>query len=98
MVPDASQRRRADRGGRAGRGRRSGGSLAYNCRLSQELERTEAAHRQMLAAQEKLHHTLTQQVADRLDGDLRELAAVPLTMATLLENRRDWDEEHSRGP
>ena len=47
----------------------------------------------MLATQEKLHHTLTQEVADRLDGDLRELAVVPLTMATLLENRRDWDEE-----
>ena len=68
--------------------------LAYNCRLSQELDRTDAARRQVLAGQEKLHHTLTQTVAHRLDGDLRELAVVPRTMATLLENRPDWDEEH----
>ena len=68
--------------------------LAYNRRLSQELERTAAANRQILASQENLRRTLTQEVADRLDGDLRELAVVPLTMATLLENRRDWDEEH----
>jgi tRNA A-37 threonylcarbamoyl transferase component Bud32 len=66
--------------------------LAYNRRLSHELDRTDAARRQVLTAQEKLHHTLTEEVAGRLDGDLRELAAVPLTMAALLENRRDWDE------
>jgi serine/threonine protein kinase len=67
---------------------------AYDWLLSQELERTNAADRQVLATQEKLQRTLTQQVADRLDGDLRELTVVPLTTATLLENRRDWDEEH----
>jgi serine/threonine protein kinase len=71
--------------------------MTYNRRLSRELERTEAADRQVLTTQEKLHRTLTRQVADRLDGDLRELAAVPLTTATLLENRRDWDEEHLQG-
>ncbi len=68
--------------------------LAYNQRLTQELQRTDAADRQILATQQKLHHTLTQALADRLDGDLRELAVVPLTLATLLENRRDWEEEH----
>jgi len=66
---------------------------AYNQRLAGELARTDAARRQVLSSQEKLHHTLTHAVAERLDGDLRELAAVPLTMATLLENRGDWDEE-----
>ena len=66
----------------------------YDRRLSQELERTETANRQVLATRDKLHRTLTNQVADRLDGDLRELAVVPLTTATLLENRRDWDEAH----
>jgi predicted Ser/Thr protein kinase len=71
--------------------------LAYNHRLTRELKRTDAAHRQVLATQEKLHHTLTQAVTDRLDGDLRELAVVPLTMATLLENRSDWDEQHLEG-
>jgi len=70
--------------------------LIYNRRLSHELNRTEAANRQILASREKLHHTLTQEVADHLDGDLRELAAVPLTMTTLLENRPDWDEEQIR--
>ena len=70
--------------------------LVYNRRLSQELNRTEAANQQIVASREKLHYTLTQKVADRLDGDLRELAAVPLTMATLLENRPDWDEAHVR--
>ena len=66
----------------------------YDRRLSQELERTETANRQVLTTRDKLHRTLTNQVADRLDGDLRELAVVPLTTATLLENRRDWDEAH----
>jgi predicted Ser/Thr protein kinase len=66
--------------------------LAYNRRLSDELWRTDVARQEALAAREKLHPTLTQEIADRLDGDLRELAATPLAMATLLENRRDWDE------
>jgi serine/threonine protein kinase len=68
--------------------------MVYNGRLSRELQRIEVADRQVLTTQEKLHRTLTQVVGDRLDGDLRELAVVPLTTATLLENRRDWDEEH----
>ena len=68
--------------------------LAYNHRLAKELQRTDTAHRQVLATQQKLHQTLTQEVAGQLDGDLRELSAVPMTMATLLENRHDWDEEH----
>jgi tRNA A-37 threonylcarbamoyl transferase component Bud32 len=66
--------------------------LVYNCRLASELNRTDAAHRQVLATQERLHHTLTAELAGRLDGDLRELASVPLTVATLLQNRRDWEE------
>jgi tRNA A-37 threonylcarbamoyl transferase component Bud32 len=66
--------------------------LVYNRRLALELDRTDAAHRQVLTTQEKLHHTLTQEIAGRINGDLRELAAVPLTTAALLENRRDWGE------
>jgi len=68
--------------------------LAYNRRLAVELQRADIASQQVLTTQMKLHHTLTLEVADRLDGDLRELSVVPLTMATLLENRRDWDEKH----
>ncbi len=68
--------------------------LAYNRRLAEELQRADSASQQVQTTQKKLHHTLTLEVADRLDGDLRELSVVPLTMATLLENRSDWDEEH----
>ena len=32
-------------------------------------------------------------MARRLDADLRELATVPATMATLLEHRTDWSSE-----
>jgi len=66
--------------------------LVYNCRLAEELARTDAANRQVLAVQDKLQRTLMQEVAEHLDGDLRQLASVPLTMAAMLENRRDWDE------
>jgi hypothetical protein len=47
----------------------------------------------VLRGQETLHQALNQEMASRLDGDLRELSVVPLTMATLLESRNDWDEE-----
>ena len=33
-------------------------------------------------------------MANRLDGDLRELAVAPRTVATLLENSPDWDEDN----
>ena len=67
--------------------------VSYNRRLADELQQTAAAHRQVLATQEKLQHTLTQEVANRVDADLRELAAVPKTMATLLENGQSWSEQ-----
>lgn len=67
--------------------------IAFNRRLAQELERTDAEHRRVSAVQERLHDALAREVAERLDGDLRELAAVPLTLAALLENRRDWSEQ-----
>ena len=66
----------------------------YNHRLKLELRRTDAANQETAATQQELHHTRTQEMAERLDGDLRELAAVPLTIATLVENRHDWDEQH----
>jgi predicted Ser/Thr protein kinase len=66
--------------------------LGYNHRLACELDRTEAARQQVLATQEKLHGKLAQEIAHRLDGDLRELAATPLAMAALVEAHRDWDE------
>ena len=68
-------------------------SAEYHRRLAAELQRTAAAHREVLATQEKLQHTLTQEIANRVDGDLRQLAAVPQTLAALLENRHDMDEQ-----
>jgi predicted Ser/Thr protein kinase len=66
--------------------------LSFNHRLAGELARTNAEHERVLATKERLHWELTSEVAGRLNSDLRELAAVPSTMATLLENRTDWDE------
>jgi hypothetical protein len=67
--------------------------VAFNRRLAEELQRTNAEHGKVVAAQERLYDILVREVADRLDGDLRELTAVPLTLAALLEHRRDWDEQ-----
>jgi predicted Ser/Thr protein kinase len=66
--------------------------LSFNRRLAGELARTNAEHERLLAAKERLRWELTSEVAGRLDSDLRELAAVPSTMATLLENRTDWND------
>jgi serine/threonine protein kinase len=52
-----------------------------------------AAHAGVLASQATLQKVLTREVARRLDADLRELATVPATMATLLEDRTDWSSE-----
>ena len=51
------------------------------------------AHAGVLATQATLQKVLTREVARRLDADLRELATVPATMATLLEDRTDWSTE-----
>jgi predicted Ser/Thr protein kinase len=66
--------------------------LAFNHRLAGELAHTNAEHERLLATRERLHRELTSEVAGRLNSDLRELAAVPSTMATLLERHDDWDE------
>jgi len=67
-------------------------TLVYNRRLALQLDHTNAEHREVLATQQKLRDTLLRQVAEQLDGDLRQLASVPLTTAALLEHRPDWDE------
>ncbi len=64
----------------------------FNRRLAGELERTAAAHRQVLATHERLDRALTQKEAEQLESDLRELAAVPVTVATMLEKIFDGDE------
>jgi hypothetical protein len=66
-----------------------GGGLVFARRLNRELDRTEQARRELQVA-------LTRQVAERIDGDLRRLAAIPQTMAVLLGQRADWSEEKLR--
>ncbi len=62
-----------------------GGGLWFTRRLQVELDRTEAAQRD-------LQRALTLQVAERLDADLRQLASIPQLMALTLERHPDWQE------
>ena len=64
----------------------------FNRRLAAELDRTAAEHRRVLKTEGQLDQTLTRSVARRLDSDLRELAAIPLTMAALLEKTPNWND------
>ncbi len=64
----------------------------FNRRLAAELDRTAAEHRRVLKTEGQLDQTLTRSVARRLDSDLRELAAIPLTMAALLEKTPEWSD------
>jgi hypothetical protein len=63
-----------------------GGGFWFTRRLQAELGRTEAAQRE-------LQQALTLQVAERLDADLRQLAAVPAMMAVTLELHPEGKEE-----
>ncbi len=44
------------------------------------------------AVQQKVRAALTHQIAERLDADLRQLSAIPRTLAATLEVRSDWTE------
>jgi len=57
----------------------------FHRRLAEQLRQTEAAERQ-------LQSTLTREMAERLDSDLRQLATVPRLMAATLAERSDWTE------
>lgn len=61
-------------------------TLGYNARLARELNRTEAARRELLETKDDLLRTLTGEIAQRLDGDLRELAALPTAAAAWIEH------------
>jgi hypothetical protein len=56
----------------------------FNRRLNAELVRTEEAHQHTLTAKQELQQALVQQVAERLDSDLREVAVIPHTLIDLL--------------
>lgn len=68
------------------------GVATFNRQLSVELAQTEAERQQVVATREKLRETVTQAVAVRIDSDLRELARVPLTVATMFEQLPAMDE------
>ena len=57
----------------------------FNRQLRRQLDENEQARRD-------LQVTLTRQVAEHLDGDLRQLAGVPQAMATTLAQRADWND------
>ena len=58
----------------------------FTHRLSTELQKTDQARRDLKQA-------LARQVADGLDGDLRQLEMVPQSMAALLARRGTWNED-----
>ena len=62
-----------------------GSGAWFNRRLDDQLRETQAAERQ-------LQSSLTRQAAERLDSDLRQLAAIPQLMAATLAERADWTE------
>jgi hypothetical protein len=64
----------------------------FNQRLATELESSHQSRRQTLAAKRDLEQALVRQVAEGLDGDLRQLEMVPQAMAALLARRARWDE------
>lgn len=70
-----------------------GAVLWFNRELERELYEKQVAHEKTLAAEVKLRDALVQQVAERLNSELRQLAAVPETMAASLALRTDWKEE-----
>jgi hypothetical protein len=60
--------------------------LGFNRQLGRQLQRAENA-------EQGLRTALTRQVAERLDNDLRQLAAVPKLMAPALSGRTDWTKQ-----
>ncbi len=63
--------------------------VVFNRSLNQQLARNEEVRRE-------LEVTLTRQVAERLDGDFRRLAAIPQGIAVLISQRSDWSEQQLR--
>ena len=63
----------------------AGTSSYFTLELANELART-------ARKQQELQLALARQVAERLDSDLRQLAAAPRGLAVLLAERRDWTE------
>jgi tRNA A-37 threonylcarbamoyl transferase component Bud32 len=62
------------------------GSCWFYRRLEGQLQQT-------VAAEAALQITLTREVAERLDSDLKQLAAIPQLMAVTLAQRSDWSPE-----
>jgi predicted Ser/Thr protein kinase len=65
----------------------------FTRRLATELQQTQQARREALAAKRELETALARKVAAGLDADLRQLEMVPQSMAALLSVRVNWKEE-----
>jgi tRNA A-37 threonylcarbamoyl transferase component Bud32 len=65
---------------------------AFTRRLGRELQRTEQARAAAAAAEERLQESLTRQAAERLDADLRQLTALPQSLALALERLDRWQD------
>src|SRR5262249_29173554 len=65
----------------------------FTQRLATELQRTQQARREAVAARRELETALARQVVAALDADLRQLEIVPQSMAALLARRVNWKEE-----
>jgi hypothetical protein len=70
-----------------------GGGAWFNHQLRKELASTEEARQEKAAAERHLQLAFTRELADGLDGDLRQLETFPQTVALLLAHRADWSEE-----
>lgn len=65
----------------------------FTNRLSAELQWTQQARSEAEAARHELRKSLVAQVAEGVADDLRQIEAVPETMALLLARRIDWSED-----
>jgi hypothetical protein len=69
----------------------------FTRRLQHELSATEAARHNAASTRDELRLRLVRGSADRIDGDLRQLASVPHTVAAALRERDDWSEAQLAG-
>ncbi len=61
--------------------------------LADELRATELARRDATVAHQELREQLLRSIAQRIDGDLRQLSHVPRSVAAALSERSDWTNE-----
>jgi hypothetical protein len=73
------------------------GGAWFTRQLQEELNETTIARRDAEQARQALQLTVAREIAEHIDSDLRQLAAVPRTIASALEQRSDWTEAQLDG-